>query len=275
MAYLSYLFRNTVAILPVLIHNDDILIHVHKKRRVYMEFGRAFSYTQKDPDWLKKVGIAGLLMFIPFIGWLAVLGWGLEITRRVISHEPEMLPEWSNFTEHLVRGLKGFVISFVFSLPGALINGGQNIITTLARNPQLLENMDSRTIGMLTTAASSVAICCGCFGFIFSIAATFILPAAYGNMMANNGDLGAGFRFGEIFALIRAAVGPYLMTLLGSIVVGIIVPFGLIACIIGVFFTAAWGTTVVSHLYGQAYNAAKAAQAGTPVAPVAPAAPAM
>ena len=200
-------------------------------------------------------------MIIPFIGWFAVLGWGLEITRRVISHEPEMLPEWSNFTEHLVRGLKGFVISFVFSLPGSLVSGGQNIISAVASNPQLLENLDSNTIAMLTTAASSVAICCGCVGFILSIAATFIMPAAYGNMMANNGDLVAGFRFGEIFALIRAPGGPYLMTLLGTFVAGIIIPFGLIACIIGVFFTAAWGTTVVSHLYGQAYNAAKAAQA--------------
>jgi hypothetical protein len=226
-----------------------------------MDFGRAFSHAQQDPEWLKKVGIAGLLMFIPFIGWFAVLGWGLEITRRVINNDPGTLPDWSNFTDHLVRGLKGFVVSFVFSLPGALINGGQNIITTLASNPQLMENMDSNTVGMLATVASSVAICCGCIGFILSIAATFILPAAYGNMMANNGDLGAGFRFGEIFALIRAAVGPYLMTLLGSFIVGIIVPFGLIACIIGVFFTAAWGTTVTSHLYGQAYNAAKAAQA--------------
>jgi hypothetical protein len=229
-----------------------------------MEFGRAFSYSQQDPEWLKKVGIAGLLMFIPFIGWFAVLGWGLEITRRVISHEPEMLPDWSNFTDHLVRGLKGFVVSLVFNLPGALVNGCQNALSTLVSNPDLMRNVDSNTVTMLATGMGTVAICCGCLGFILSLAGTFILPAAYGNMMAKNGDLGAAFRFGEIFALIRAAVGPYLMTLLGSIIVGILSLFGLIACIVGALFVAAWGTTVTSHLYGQAYNAAKSAQAAAP-----------
>ena len=230
-----------------------------------MEFGRAFSYTQQDPEWLKKVGIAGLLMFIPIIGWLAVLGWGLEITRRVINNDPGALPDWSNFTDHLVRGLKGFVVSFVFSLPGALVNGSQGAVNALVANPNLLRNMDANTVQMLTTGVGILAFCCGCLGFILSLGSTFILPAAFGNMMAKNGDLGAAFRFGEVFGLIRSAIGPYLMTLLGTIIVGIIVPFGLIACIIGVFFTAAWGTTVVSHLYGQAYNAAKAAQAAAPV----------
>jgi hypothetical protein len=229
-----------------------------------MEFGRAFSYTQQDPEWLKKVGIAAALMFIPFIGWLAVLGWGLEITRRVIYNEPETLPDWSNFSDHLIRGLKGFVVSFVINLPGGLLNGCRGAFTALASNPDLLQNADSNTVSMLNTASGVVIFCCGCLGFLLGIAATFILPAALGNMMAHNGDLGAAFRFNEVFALIRAAVGPYLMTLLGTVVVGIIVPFGLIACFIGVFFTAAWGTTVTSHLYGQAYNAAKAAQGLAP-----------
>jgi hypothetical protein len=229
-----------------------------------MEFGRAFSYTQQDPEWLKKVGIAALIFLIPLIGPITVLGWGLEITRRVISHEPEMLPDWSNFTDHLVRGLKGFVISFVFGLPGGLVSGCLQTLNAIVANPEMLNSMDGDTIAALTTGMSVVAICCGCVGFVLSLAGSFLMPAALGNMMANNGDLGAGFRFAEIFALVRGAVGPYLMTLLGTILVGIIVPFGLIACFIGVFFTAAWGMTVTSHLYGQAYNAAKSAQAAAP-----------
>jgi uncharacterized membrane protein len=40
-----------------------------------MDFGRAFSFVFEDPDWLKKVAIAGLVMLIPVIGQLVVLGW--------------------------------------------------------------------------------------------------------------------------------------------------------------------------------------------------------
>jgi hypothetical protein len=164
-----------------------------------------------------------------------------------------------------VRGLKGFVVSFVFSLPGSIINACQGGLNAIVTNPELLRNADQSVIDALTNANSVIAICCGCLGAILALVGTFLIPAAYGNMMANNGDLGAAFRFNEIIALVRAAIGPYLMTLLGTIIVGIIVPFGLIACIIGVFFTAAWGTTVTSHLYGQAYNAAKSVQSASPV----------
>jgi hypothetical protein len=44
-----------------------------------MEFGKAFSFPFEDQDWVKKLGIAGLLMIIPIIGWLAVAGWGIEM----------------------------------------------------------------------------------------------------------------------------------------------------------------------------------------------------
>jgi hypothetical protein len=230
-----------------------------------MDFGRAFTHATQDPEWWKKIGIAGLLMFIPIIGWFAVLGWGLEITRRVINNDPGTLPDWSNFMDHLVRGLKGFVVSLVFSLPGDIINICRGSINAIITNPDLMRNMDSNLIGMLSTANNVFAICCGCLGAILAIAGAFLIPAAYGNMMANNGDLGAAFRFNELIALIRAGIGPYLMAFLGTIIVSIIIPFGLIACFIGVFFTAAWGTTVTSHLYGQAYNAAKSAQLASPV----------
>lgn len=222
-----------------------------------MELGRAFTFATQDPDWLKKIGVAALLMIIPFIGWLAVLGWGLEITRRVIAGEDEMLPDWSNFMDHLVRGLKGFVVTFVLGLPGGLINFCQSSISALTSNPSLTENLGSGAATALTSVSGVLALCCGCLGILLGLAATFIAPAALGNMMAKNGDLQAAFRFNEVIGLLRAGIGPYLMTFLGTIIVGLIVPFGLIACLVGVLATAAWGTTVTSHLYGQAYKAAQ------------------
>ncbi len=49
-----------------------------------MDFGKAFTYAFEDQDWLKKLGIGGLLLLIPIFGILAVMGWTVEITRRVI-----------------------------------------------------------------------------------------------------------------------------------------------------------------------------------------------
>ncbi|GAB4490468.1 MAG: DUF4013 domain-containing protein [Anaerolineales bacterium] len=222
-----------------------------------MEFGRAFTYITQDPDWLKKVGIAAGLMLIPVLGWIIVGGWGLEITRRVIQDDPTPLPDWSDFGNFAMLGLKGFVVGLVFSLPGGLVNTCQSTITALTSNPDVLRELGSDAATVLASAGGIVALCCGCLGLILSLAATFISPAALGNMMANDGQLGAAFRFGEVFGMVRSAIGPYLMVLLGTLVVAFIVPFGLIICFIGIAATAAWGSTVLYHLYGQAYKAAK------------------
>ena len=87
-----------------------------------MNLGRAFTFAFEDKDWLKKLGIAGLVMLIPIIGQLTVSGWALETTRRVIHHEPEELADWGAFGDYLVKGLKIFVIGIVYALPIILIS---------------------------------------------------------------------------------------------------------------------------------------------------------
>ena len=223
-----------------------------------MNFGRAFSYVTEDPEWLKKVGIAALVMIIPIIGQIIVIGWALEMTRRVINSEPEMLPDWSNFGDYLSKGFQGFVVMFVYLLPVFLVSGCMQTL------PALMGAMgdNSDAVQMIASVISVVTICFGCVIFLYEVAIGFILPAAFGNLAAT-GELGAGFRIGEVIGLVRAAPGPYFMTLLGSIVAGIIAGLGVIACVIGVLFTIAYCYAVEAHFWGQAYNAAKAAQSST------------
>jgi hypothetical protein len=105
--------------------------------------------------------------------------------------------------------------------------------------------------------------CLGCFSLIYGILIGLALPAAMGNLAAT-GQLNAGFRFGEIIGLVRAAPGAYGMVLLGAIVGGIIAMLGLIACFIGVIFTAAFAMAFNAHLWAQAYTISKNAQAAQP-----------
>ena len=58
-----------------------------------MDFGLAFSYVFQDRDWLRKVGIVALISLIPILGQLVLIGWSLNITKRVIERHPEPLPE--------------------------------------------------------------------------------------------------------------------------------------------------------------------------------------
>ena len=217
-----------------------------------MEFGKAFSFAFEDKDWIKKLGIGALLMIIPFIGWLVVAGWGIEITKRVIQHDPQPLPDWSDFGGYLVKGLQVFVIGLVYSLPIILVNICQQGVT-------LFGQQGDTTDETILMAVTVFAVCFGCVSFIYSIFLGFILPAALGNFAAT-GQMGAGFRFGEVFGLVRAAPVAYLLALLGGFVASLIASLGVILCVIGILFTAVYAYTINAHLYGQAYNQGMAAR---------------
>ena len=221
-----------------------------------MDFGRSFSFVFEDKDWLTKVLIAAVVFLIPIIGQLIVLGWALEITRRVIQGESPELPDWSDFGGHVGRGLKAFVVGFVYALP-IIILAFCNAGITMMANPDVVGYDTARTMG---TLVSLIAALIGCFNIIYGLFLGLVLPAAYGNMVATD-ELGAAFRFGEVFGLVKSNFGTYLLVLVGSIVAYLIAGLGVIACVIGVLFTSAYAYAVIGHLYGQAYRAAKGAAA--------------
>lgn len=219
-----------------------------------MDFARAFSYIFEDSEWLKKVGIAALVLLIPLVGPIAVLGWSLAVTKRLTEGQTtNLLPGWENFSDHLMLGLKAFVVGFAYSLPVVLISSCVNLL------PLVAENMSGDAYEAMLMVSTVVSICFGCFGFLYGIFLGLILPAAYARV-AITGEIGAGFRFAEIFALVKAAIGAYVLVLIGSIAAGFVATLGLIACVIGVIFTAALSYAIMGHFYGQAYNVAKAAQ---------------
>jgi len=212
-----------------------------------MEFGRAFSYVFKDPDWLKKVALTGLIGLIPVLGQLYLLGWGLEISRRVIKGESELLPE-INFGGFLGKGFQAWVIALVYAIPVIILQLPIQLVGPLSAALQ----MDQDTLGYIMIA---VSVCCGGLLLIYSIFLGFMVPAALGNFVSKN-QLGAGLRFGEVFALVKAAPVAYLLVLVGNILVGLIAPLGAIACVIGVIVTQAYSLSVMGHFIGQAYREA-------------------
>ncbi len=215
-----------------------------------MEFGKAFSYVFEDQSWLTKIVIGGLILLIPILGSFVLLGWMVEIIRRVIVNDPEPLPEWGDFGGHLGRGFQALVIGLVYALPVILLAACVNII------PLLAANQDNDAV---TTLVTLLSVCFGCLIFIFALALNLVIPAALGQFAAT-GQLGAALRFGEVFGLVRAAPMAFVMCLLGAIVANLVASLGVIACFIGLLFTQVWAGAVMAHLYGQAYKQAKAAQ---------------
>ncbi|MCJ7717389.1 MAG: DUF4013 domain-containing protein [Anaerolineales bacterium] len=222
-----------------------------------MDFGKAFSFVFEDEDWVKKIAVGGLLSLIPVIGIFVVLGWGVEITKRVINGDTEVLPDWSDFGGYLSRGFMVFVIVFIFLLPVILV---QSCGTGL---PFLTESYEQEA---LTTALWIVTACFTCITILYSIVAYMVLPAAIARYAAT-GEAGAAFKLGEIFKMVKDNLGTYGMVLLGGIVASLVASLGTIACVIGVLFTSVYSFAINGHLWGQAY---KISGSGTPAAPAEP-----
>lgn len=213
-----------------------------------MDFGKAFSYVFDDADWVRKILLSALITLIPIIGEIYLLGWMLEITRRVIHHDPYPLPD-VDFGGYLTTGFKMFVVGLVYALPIIIISGGLNIIIAA-----LDYNNTGNEVGLAVTMLS---LCVGLFSFVYGILMSLMMYAAEGNVAAK-GNIADGLRFGELFSLLKANPGAYVIVLLGSIVAGLVAGLGIIACGIGVLATSAYASAVIAHLTGQAYNQARA-----------------
>jgi len=214
-----------------------------------MDFGLAFSFPFQDQQWVKKILITAVLILVPIIGWIAVLGWSLEVARRVIRRHPEPLPDWSEFGALLGLGFKGFLIGIVLSIPAWVISLPSVALSAFAQDSQDLQ-----------TIVTIVSLCTSCVSILYSIVLAFAAPAAYGELAATD-QIGSALNPARLWQLVRAAPVPYLIAILGTLVGSIVASLGVIACVVGVFFTFAYYAALAGHLYGQAYLQASAAPA--------------
>ena len=210
-----------------------------------MDFGLAFSYVFEDEDWVKKLAIASVLC-LTVIGIIPVLGWGLEVIRRVIKEEPEPLPDWSEFGQYFVKGLLIVLVGFIYSLPIIVIGSCNAGTGTLLGNTG--EDFATAAIWILT-------MCLSCLYILYGLGISLVLPAALGNYAAS-GEFGSVFKLGKIFKIVKDNLGNYGLVFLGMLLSYIIVPLGTVACGIGIAVTTAYAILFNSHLMGQAYKVA-------------------
>lgn len=216
-----------------------------------MEIGKAFSYVMEDENWVNKVLMGGLFSFlcIFLVGIPIVLGYMVQTLRNVIEGQPRPLPAWDNLGEKFMSGLMLTIVIIIYQIPSFLFSCisqlGPMLASSGAEGGQTSETM----VGVATT----LSMCGGCLNLLWSLVVMVILPALY-IRFALTGQIGAAFSFGEMLAFVKADPGSYVIAVLMTIVAGIVGSLGIIACVIGVFFTYFYAQMVMAHLYGQLYR---------------------
>jgi len=221
-----------------------------------MDIGKSFTFVFEDEAWLTKILIMAAILFLGvFFSWLVLIpaivaaalinGYMVEIIRNVLRGQLDELPEWDNWGDLIVDGLKVIVIQIVYALPAIIVGLCLSIAMTAAGN-----NGEGLVVFL--------SVVMSCLILLWAIVVSILLPAATAIFAATN-DLAAAFRFGEVFALVRNNLSTYLITFIMSWVASFIGGLGSIVCGVGAFITGPYGYMVTGHLYGQAYLASTAA----------------
>jgi hypothetical protein len=84
-----------------------------------MNIERGFKFVFQEKNWLAKVVVGGLMILFSFliIPLLIYLGYLIEVTKRVIKSEEQLLPDWDNIGRKISNGFKFLVVIIVYLIP--------------------------------------------------------------------------------------------------------------------------------------------------------------
>jgi hypothetical protein len=191
----------------------------------------AFVWPVRDPEWVVKILIIGLINVIPILGPINGIGWMLASLDRLRAGEEKLAP--ANL-DNLGRGARVFVVELVYALAVVAI-GLVLYLPALAITVQQNQghaNAGLIALALLLTLSAFALIALG------SLALTFMLPSVI--LATDAGGIAAGLHVREVLKRSRANPMNTLIAGLMIIAASFVNSLGVIACGIGVVFTAAY-----------------------------------
>jgi len=213
----------------------------------------ALSYPTEDDDWTRPFLIgSGLILASFFVGLTVIPLYGYYL--RVIDAGrtgDRRLPEFDDWDELIVDGVKMFVVNFayagipafVFFFAGFLLFVGFGLGAA---------SESGAVIVLALLVGGLVAVLAGVLWLVGTVTA----PAALAHMRAE-GEFSAAFHLRTIFSLV--ATKDYLVALLLALFVGgtIAMVGGFLSILLVGIPVVLFGGVVTFHLYGQGYQRAR------------------
>lgn len=183
------------------------------------EVKKIISFPFKGERWAVKNLIGAALTFgnfiVPVIPALPALGYAARIMKHIIvDDEDPALPEWNDWVNLFLDGLKVLGVMFLFDLPAFLLMVvGYGIIFVpifiISLNPDS-PYFASGAIPFIQTLLSFCGMAVSMLGIILIYGALLFLPPALGNMIAKS-SFGAAFQFGDWWVVFKKNFSGYLV----------------------------------------------------------------
>ncbi len=189
--------------------------------------GDAFGFPFRDPGWVGKIVVQGLILIIPIVGLIALAGWMLMTFDNLRAGRQELAP--AGF--HLSRGISLFgawlIYAVVLSIPGDILNGiggGMNANHQFSGTP-------FTGLGSLLNLAAQLLL-------------YFLLPSII--VMTYHHGFSGGLDVPGVWRLATRNMNNSVIAGLMMFVAGIIGALGIVLCCVGVFFTGAYAAAVMT-----------------------------
>lgn len=190
--------------------------------------GDAFTYPFRDPKWVEKIVIIGLIGLIPIVGVINNLGWLLAGIDRLRAGEEGLPP--ANF-DHLGRGLQLFLVFLVYGLLIALV------VSVFFVPAVVLLNTQGGDHGNAVLTAIGVLLLLGAFAVaVAGVLMSYLLRPAIMLAVDLRGIEG-GFDVAAILRRVREKPADALIAGLMLIAAGFIGSLGAYLCFVGTIFT--------------------------------------
>lgn len=168
-----------------------------------MDIGDVISDSMRYPstDW-KKIILLGLFFMFSFliIPLFLLYGYVFRAIKASLAGV-EDLPDYEEWGEMLVDGIKIFLVKIIYMLPALII--GIYSIFMFAMALQSFSKINPATAIdpsiIYSLIGGSAALGIG-FAIIYGLLVYPIMAVGIGNMAFYNGDLGSAFKLGDIFS---------------------------------------------------------------------------
>jgi Protein of unknown function (DUF4013) len=191
----------------------------------------AFGWPIRDPAWLTKVLVIGLILLIPIAGVINGLGWMLAALERLRAGDETLPPAGLGY---LGRGWRLFTVQLAYAL-------AIGIVTAIAYVPSVImfvhEGRGSAN-ALVVSAGVLLSLLTVSIATLGSLALNFALPPIV--LAVDREGIKGGLSLSKIARQARRSLSNTLIAGLMLIAAGFIGSLGVVLCGLGVVFTTAY-----------------------------------
>jgi hypothetical protein len=197
----------------------------------------SINYLQKSEEWLKTVLIGGILTLLGITSFL-VIGYLMRVLRRTMhgDEEPPVFDDWERLA---IDGLKGFVVTLVYSFIPAALSGFVLAFGAVSLFGGVAGESAAATAfgGIVVLVGLLVAV-------VLGLAAAYVIPAAIA-ILVETDAIGAAFSWRRLRPALWSGTYATAWLMGAAVVVGAGVLVGVVSAIpiigvlgvLGVFVT--------------------------------------